>query len=62
MEGNKYFIEFNNNPSMIIFDGILKISKEGFWIRGIKVEQNENEAELVYNEFLQYLQLGKKNV
>ena len=31
---------------------LLKINEEGFWIRGVKVEQGENEAKEVYQGFL----------
>ena len=27
---------------------VLKISPEGFWVRGVKVAQDENEAQTVY--------------
>lgn len=30
---------------------ILKISEDGFWVRGVKVEQGENEAKEVYETF-----------
>lgn len=34
---------------------ILKIGKDGFWVRGVKVEQGPGEAEEVYNAFKSYL-------
>ena len=34
---------------------MLKISKDGFWVRGVKVEQGPGEAEEVYNAFKSYL-------
>lgn len=30
---------------------MLKISPEGFWVRGVKVEQDEHEAQKVYEGF-----------
>lgn len=36
---------------------MLKISKDGFWVRGVKVEQGPGEAEEVYNAFKNYLGL-----
>jgi hypothetical protein len=30
---------------------MLRVSSEGFWVRGVKVEQDDNEAEAVYNAF-----------
>jgi len=34
---------------------ILRIDPEGFWIRGIKVEQGPDEAKIVYQAFLDFL-------
>ena len=30
---------------------MLRVSAEGFWVRGVRVEQDDNEAEAVYNAF-----------
>jgi hypothetical protein len=30
---------------------MLKVSPEGFWVRGVKVEQDEQEAQKVYEGF-----------
>ena len=43
-------ITFNGNTSEM-----LKIAKDGFYIRGEKVPQDEREAEKVYNTFHQWL-------
>ena len=40
---------------------MLKITKDGFYVRGIKVEQNEREAEIVYNAFHQWLMWATLN-
>jgi hypothetical protein len=34
---------------------MIKISTEGFWIRGVKVPQDEKEAVAVYKAFRQFL-------
>jgi hypothetical protein len=34
---------------------MLKISPKGFWVRGVKVEQDDKEAERVYNAFKQWM-------
>jgi len=34
---------------------MLKITPEGFWVRGVKVEQDDKEAEAVYNAFKKFL-------
>jgi hypothetical protein len=30
---------------------MLKVSPEGFWVRGVRVNQDDNEAQAVYNAF-----------
>lgn len=34
---------------------MLKVSPEGFWVRGVKVAQDDKEAETVYNAFKEFL-------
>jgi hypothetical protein len=34
---------------------MLKITKDGFYVRGVKVEQDEKEAEAVYKAFKRWL-------
>lgn len=36
-------------------DEMLKVTKNGFYVRGKKVEQDDKEAEAVYNAFKQWL-------
>ena len=47
--------EFSPTPSTItcLAGGaeMLRVSPEGFWVRGQKVAQDDNEAEAVYNAF-----------
>jgi len=33
----------------------IKISEDGFWVRGVKVEQGPNEARVVYEAFREFL-------
>lgn len=47
-------------PSNIVFNTgssteMLRVSPEGFWVRGVKVEQGPNEAEAVYNAIKQMI-------
>jgi len=46
-------------PSNIVMttgsDEMLKITKDGFYVRGVKVQQDEREAEAVYSAFLQWM-------
>lgn len=34
---------------------MLRIAEDGFYVRGVKIEQDEKEAEKVYNAFHQWL-------
>jgi hypothetical protein len=34
---------------------ILKCSNEGFWVRGKKIDQDDREAQIVYNSFKEWL-------
>jgi hypothetical protein len=40
---------------------MLKIGPDGFWVRGVKVEQDDKEAETVYNAFKQWMMWAKLN-
>lgn len=46
-------------PSSIILqtgaDEHLKITKTGFFVRGVAVKQDDKEAEIVYNAFKEFL-------
>jgi hypothetical protein len=34
---------------------MLRIAKDGFYIRGIRINQDDNESEIVYNAFHRWL-------
>lgn len=40
---------------------MLKVAKDGFYIRGVKVEQDDKEAERVYNAFKSFLMWAELN-
>jgi hypothetical protein len=40
---------------------MLRISEDGFWVRGVRVEQTAREAETVYNNFRQWLTWAQLN-
>ena len=40
---------------------MLKVGPEGFWVRGVKVEQGPKEAEEVYNAFKQWMMWTRLN-
>lgn len=42
-------------------DEMLRFSDKGFWVRGVEVEQNDKEAEYVYNAFKQWLTWAQLN-
>lgn len=49
-------------PSNIVFHSgstepseMLRITPDGFWVRGVKIEQDEREAEIVYNAFREWM-------
>ena len=45
-------ITFNTNDNL---NEMIKITNDGFYIRGKKVPQDDKEAETVYNAFKQWL-------
>jgi hypothetical protein len=53
-------INFRNpEPNAVTFysSGVetLRISDKGFWVRGEKVDQDDKEAQVVYNSFKEWL-------
>ena len=36
-------------------DEMLRVTSDGFWVRGVRVKQDGNEAEIVYNAFKQWM-------
>jgi hypothetical protein len=55
-----------NDPNTITClaggEEMLRIGPDGFWVRGVKVPQDDREAEIVYNamkEFLTWSQLNR---
>ena len=40
---------------------MVRISSEGFWVRGVKVAQDDKEAENVYNAFSAWLMWAQLN-
>jgi hypothetical protein len=50
----------SNSPSTIVLraggdDEMLRVTQEGFWVRGVRVKQDDQEAEIVYNAFKQWM-------
>jgi hypothetical protein len=42
-------------------DEMLKVGDKGFWVRGAKIDQDDKEAEHVYNAFKQWLVWAQLN-
>ena len=40
---------------------MLRVSPEGFWVRGVKVEQDDTEAQAVYNAFKSWMTWAQLN-
>jgi hypothetical protein len=40
---------------------MLRVSPDGFWVRGVRVEQDDNEAETVYNAFKSWMTWAQLN-
>jgi hypothetical protein len=40
---------------------MLRVGPDGFWVRGKKVEQDDNEAEAVYNAFKAWMTWAQLN-
>ena len=53
------FADANTQPNTITClaggEEMLRVGPEGFWVRGVKVEQDEGEAQAVYNAFKQWM-------
>jgi hypothetical protein len=60
VEQNTYEIHKPNPDAAISMmaggaDEMIRVTKDGFWVRGVKVAQDDKEAEHVYNAFKQWL-------
>jgi len=58
MEAARNTITFNaGNPST----EMLKVGPNGFWVRGVKIEQDEHEAKRVYEAFKAWMMWAELN-
>jgi hypothetical protein len=67
MNQEKYTLQSSNEPNTITCltgsEEMLRIGPDGFWVRGVKVTQDDKEAQIVYNamkEFLTWNQLTRR--
>ena len=56
---SEYTFRNDQNPNTITClaggEEMLRVSPDGFWVRGVKVEQDDKEAQLVYNAFKEWM-------
>jgi hypothetical protein len=58
MNDSTLIIDDSESSNITLFTShseMLRIAKDGFYVRGIRVDQDEKEAEKVYNAFHQWL-------
>jgi len=55
--------EAHQNSLTMIAGGseMLRVAQDGFYVRGVKVTQDDREAETVYNAFKQFLVWAELN-
>ena len=52
----------SNNITLIAGKSeMLRVANDGFYVRGVKVTQDDREAEIVYNAFKQFLTWAEMN-
>lgn len=57
-----YADEFQNSVSFhCAGEETLRLSPDGFYVRGVKLEQDDNEARIVYNSFKEWLTWSQLN-
>lgn len=58
-------LDHDIQPATILFHSneseMLRVAKDGFYVRGIKIEQDAKEAEKVYDAFHQWLMWATLN-
>lgn len=63
--GGPYTIQTEPQPTGITLrsgsEDMIHCNTEGFWVRGVKVAQDDKEAEIVYNAFKQWLTWAQLN-
>ena len=54
---------FLDNSITLIAGGceMLRVAEDGFYVRSVKVTQDDKEAEIVYNAFKQFLTWAEMN-
>lgn len=55
MSNDRFGPEENTITCMAGGDEMIKVGPSGFWVRGVKVPQDDKEAQVVYNAFKEFL-------
>lgn len=57
------FAQRSNDSLSMVAGGVemLRVAKDGFYVRGVKVPADDREAEIVYNAFKQFLTWAELN-
>ena len=65
MSDSHYAFRNDYNPNTITCTAggveMLRVSPEGFWVRGKQVDQDDTEAEIVYNAFKAWMAWAQLN-
>lgn len=61
MSGYEFAPTSNTISCMAGGEEMLRVSPDGFWVRGKKVEQDDREAEIVYNAFKAWMSWAQLN-
>jgi hypothetical protein len=51
----------NTITCMVAGEEMLRVEPDGFWVRGKRVEQDDNEAQAVYNAFKAWMTWAQLN-
>jgi hypothetical protein len=54
-------LPMNNITCMAGGDEMLRVGPDGFWVRGVRVEQDDKEAQAVYNAFKAWMSWAQLN-
>ena len=54
-------LQMNNITYLAGGAEMLRVSPEGFWVRGVRVEQDDTEAQAVYNAFKAWMSWAQLN-
>ena len=61
MSGYEFFKPSNTISCMAGGEEMLRVTPQGFWVRGVKVEQDDREADIVYNAFKSWMAWAQLN-